>query len=149
MYFLLNSRHHLYAIRKPSSAKALSSVSKIVSLLIDHSLFSILNFSIKTFAELLYFFWISFPSFIMSITDKLLGMKDFFSIALLSKLFAFFIRGGRVHDSEALTLFLIDAGVVKRMNIKFKLGNWSKHVHVVSCSEANTSQFRFSLKCWI
>ena len=149
MYFLLNSHHHLYAIRKPSSAKALSSVSKIVSLLIDHSLFSILNFSIKTFAELLYFFWISFPSFIMSITDKLLGMKDFFSIALLSKLFAFFIRGGRVHDSEALTLFLIDAGVVKRMNIKFKLGNWSQRVYEGPCSEANTSQFCFSLKCWM
>ena len=83
----------------------------------------------------------------MSITDKLLGMKDFFSIALLSKLFAFFIRGGRVHDSEALTLFLIAAGVVKRMNIKFKLGNWAKHEHGSPCSEANTSQFRFSLKC--
>ena len=136
-------------IRKPFSAKALSWMSKVASLLIDHSLFSIFNFSIKTFAELLSLFRISFPSFIVSITDKLLGMKDFFSIALFSKLFAFFIGEGRVHDSEALSLFLIDAGVVKRMNIKFKLGNWSKHVHVVSCSEANTSQFRFSLKCWI
>ena len=86
-------------------------------------------------------FWISFPSFIISIKDKLLGMKDFFSIALFSKLFASFIRGGRVHDSEALSLFLIDAGVVKRMNIKFKLGNWSKRVHEGPCSETNTSQF--------
>ena len=56
-------------------------------------------------------------------------MKDFFSIALFSKLFAFFIGRGRVHDSEALSLFWIDAGFVKRMNIKFKLGNWSKRVH--------------------
>ena len=80
----------------------------------------------------------------MSITDKLLGIKDFFSVVLFSKLFPFFIRGGTVHDSEALSLFMIDAGVVKRMNIKFKLGNWSKRVHVGPCSEANTSQFRFS-----
>ena len=33
------------------------------------------------------------------------------------------------------------------MNIKFKLGNLSKRVHVGSYLEANTSQFRFSLKC--
>ena len=85
----------------------------------------------------------------MSITDKPLGMKYFFSIALLLKLFAFFIGEVRVHDSEALSLFLIDAGVVKRRNIKFKLGNWSKPVHEGPCSEANTSQFRFSLKCWV
>ena len=77
----------------------------------------------------------------MSITDKPLGMKYFFSIPLFLKLFPFFIGGGRVHDSEALSLFLIDAGVVKRMNIKFKLGNWSKRVHEGPCSEANTSQF--------
>ena len=76
-----------------------------------------------------------------------MGIKDFFSIALFSKLLAFFIGGGRVHDSEALSLFLIDAGVVKRMNIKFKLGNWSKLVDEGPCSEANISQFRFSLKC--
>ena len=76
-------------------------------------------------------------------------MKDFFSIDLFSKLFAFFIGGGRVYDSEALSLFLIDAGVVKRMNIKFKLGNWSKRVHEGPCSEADTSQFCFSLKRWV
>ena len=43
------------------------------------------------------------------------------------------------HDSEALWLFLNDAGVVKRVNIKFKLGNWSKRVHEGPCSEAYTS----------
>ena len=85
----------------------------------------------------------------MSITDKLLGMKNFFSIALLTKLFAFFIGEGRVRYSEAALLFLIDAGVVKRMNIKFKLGNWSQRVYEGPCSEANTSQFCFSLKCWM
>ena len=85
----------------------------------------------------------------MSITDKLLGMEGFFSIVLSSKLFAFNIGGGRVHDSEALSLFLIDVGVVKRMYIKFKLGNWSKRIHEGPCSEANTTQFRFSLKCWV
>ena len=85
----------------------------------------------------------------MSITDKLLGMKCFFSIALSSKRFAFYIGGGRVHDSEGLSLFLIDAGVVKRINIKFKLGNWSKRVHEGPCLEANTSQFRFSVRCWV
>ena len=146
---VLSSLLALYAIRKPFSAKALSSISKIASLLIDHSLFSIFNFSVKTFAELHSSFRISFPSFIMSITDKLLGMKYFFSAALFSKHFDFYIGGGTVHDWEALPLFLIDAGVVKRMNIKFKLGNWSKCVHVGPCSEANTSQFRFSLKCWV
>ena len=75
-------------------------------------------------------------------------MKDFFSIALFTKLFLFLIGVGRVYDSEALTLFLIHAGVAKRLNIKFKLGNWSKRVHECPCSEANTSQFHFSLKCW-
>ena len=124
-------------------------ISKISSLLIDHSLFSILNFSTKAFAELFFLFWTSFPSFIISITEKHLGMKDFFSIALFSKLFAFIIRGGRVHDSEALSLFLIDAGVVKRMNIKFKLRNWSERVHEGPCSEIDSSQFRFCLKCWV
>ena len=136
-------------MRKTCSAKALSSTSKIVSLLIDHSLFSIFNFSIKTFAELLSLFRISFSSFILPITDKRLGMNDFFSIALFSKVFVFFIGEGRVYDSEALSLFLIDAGVVKRMNIKFKLGNWSQRVYEGPCSEANTSQFCFSLKCWM
>ena len=139
----------LKAIWKPSSAKALSWISKIASLLIDHSLFSVFNFSIKTFTELFFLFQISFPSLIMSITNKLLAMKNFFSIALFSKLLAFFIGGGNVHDSEALSLFLIDARIVKRVNIKFKLGNWSKRVHEGPCSEANTSQFRFSLKCWV
>ena len=76
-------------------------------------------------------------------------MKDFFSIVLFLKLFAFFIGEGRVHDSEALSLYLIDAGIVKRMNIKFKLDNWSKRVHEGPCSEGYTSQFRFSLKCWV
>ena len=85
----------------------------------------------------------------MSITDKLLGMEGFFSIVLCSKLFAFYTGGGRVHDLEALSLFLIDVGVVKRMYIKFKLGNWSKRIHESPCSEANTTQFRFSLKCWV
>ena len=85
----------------------------------------------------------------MSITDKLLEINFFFSIALFSKVFAFFSGGGRVYDSEAVSLFLIDAGVVKRMNIKFKLSNWSKRVHEGPCPEANTSQFRFSLKCWV
>ena len=122
---------------------------EITSLLIDHLLFSTLKFSIKSFAELLSLFRISFPSFIISITDKLLGMKDFFSIALFSKFFAFFIGWDRLHNSEALPLFLNDGGVVKRINIKFKLSNWSKHVHEGPCSEANTSQFHFSLKCWM
>ena len=44
---------------------------------------------------------------------------------------------------------MIYAGVVKRMNTKFKLGNWSKRVYEGPCSEANTLQFRFSLKCWV
>ena len=44
----------------------------------------------------------------MSITDKLLEMKDIFSVALFSKNFAFYIGGGTVHDSEALSLFLIE-----------------------------------------
>ena len=85
----------------------------------------------------------------MSIADKLLGMKDFFSVDLFSKHFAFYIGGGAVHNSEVLSLFLIDAGLVKRMNIKFKLRYWSKRVNVGPCSEANTSQFRFSLKCCV
>ena len=76
-------------------------------------------------------------------------MKDFFSIDLFSNFSVFFIGGDRVHDSETLTLFLIGAGVVKRMNIKFKLGNWSKGVHKGPCSEAHTSQFHFSLKYWV
>ena len=42
--------------------------------------------------------------------------------------------GGRVHNSEALSLFLIDAGVVKRVIIKFKLGNRSNRVDEVACS---------------
>ena len=79
----------------------------------------------------------------MSITDKLLGMEDFFSIALPSKLFAFYIGGGRVHDSKALSLFLIDVGVVKRIYIKFKLGNWSKRIHEGPCSEANNHNSAF------
>ena len=86
----LSSLLALYAIWKLPSAKALSSISKITSLLIDHSLFSILNFWIKNFAELLSLFRISCPSFTISITDKLLGMKDFFSIALFSNIFPFF-----------------------------------------------------------
>ena len=81
-------------IRKPFSAKALSLMPKVASLLIDHSLFSIFNFSIKTFAELLCLFGISFSSFVMSIIDKPLGIKDFFAIALLSKLFCFLHRRG-------------------------------------------------------
>ena len=124
-------------------------MSKVASLLIDHSLFSIFNFSIKTFAELLCLFGISFSSFVMSIINKPLGMKDFFAIALLSKLFCFLHRRGRVHNSEALSLFWINVRVVKLVNIKFKLGNWSKRVHVGPCSEANTSQFRFSIKFWV
>ena len=76
-------------------------------------------------------------------------MEDFFSIALFSKLFAFFIGGGIVHDSVALSIFFIYAEVLKRKNIKFKLGNLSKRVHEGLCWEANISQFRFSLKCWM
>ena len=64
---------------------------------------------------------------------------------MFSKLLASFIRGSRVHDSEALSLFLIDVGVVKRMNIKFKLGNWFKRVHEDPYLEANISLFCFSL----
>ena len=139
------SYYRRYAIRKPPSAKALSSFSKITSFLIDHSLFSISNFSIKIFAEHFSLFRISFVSFIISIIDKLLGIKDFFSSVLFSKLLASFIRGSRVHDSEALSLFLIDVGVVKRMNIKFKLGNWFKRVHEDPYLEANISLFCFSL----
>ena len=91
----LSSLLALYAIWKLPSAKALSSIQKITSLRIDHSLFSILNFWIKNFAELLSLFRISCPSFIISITDKLLGMKDFFSIALFSNIFPFFHRRGQ------------------------------------------------------
>ena len=65
----------------------------------------------------------------MLTTDKLLEMKDYFSIVLFLKLFAFFNRGGRFHDSEALFLFLDDAGVVKHVNNKFKLSNWFKRIH--------------------
>ena len=69
-------------------------------------------------------------------------MKYFFSVALFLKLFGFFIGGSRVHDSEALPLFLIDAGVVKRMNIKLELGyNWSKRVNESPCSEGNNSVY--------
>ena len=111
--------------------------------------FPYLTFRSKLLQKFFSLFRTSFPSFIMLITGKLLEIKDFFTIALFSKFFPFFIGGGRVHDSEVLFLFLIDAGVVKRMNIKLKLGNWSNRVHEGPCSEANTSQFRFSLKCLV
>ena len=96
-----------------------------------------LIYSIKISAELLSLFRISFPSFIISIIDKPLGKKNIFSIILLLKLFVFFIGVGRVHDLEALSLFLIDTGVVKCMDIKFKHGSWSKRVHEGHYSEAN------------
>ena len=63
----------LYVIQKWPSAKALCSVSKITSLLIDNSLLPILNFWIKIFAELLSLLQIRFLSFIISIIDKLLA----------------------------------------------------------------------------
>ena len=65
----------------------------------------------------------------MPTTNKLLGMKDFFSIVLFLKLFAFFIGGVESMVQKSVSLFLIDAGVVKRMNNKFKLDNWFKRVH--------------------
>ena len=63
--------------------------------------------------------------------------------------FLFSLEGVESMIQKYCSYFLIDAGVVKRMNIKLKLGNWSNRVHEGPCSEANTSQFRFSLKCWV
>ena len=65
----------------------------------------------------------------MPTTNKLLGMKDFFSIVLFLKLFAFFIGGLESMVQKSVSLFLIDAGVVKCMNNKIKLDNWFKRVH--------------------